>query len=568
MRERLIAVIAFGCAAWLLLVFVWPVALVIRGGFIVDGTLTWRYLAHVFINPVYREGLRNSLGIALGTTALAMVLAMPLAWLAHRFEFRGKGALSALILVPMILPPFVGAIGLQQMLGAYGMVNSLFGLGPVDWLGRARVWGVIVLQALGLYPILYLNAVAALANVDPAMEESAANLGAGVWRRFVRITLPLMAPGLFAGGTIVFIWSFTELGTPLMLNYNRCASVQIYDALKDIGTSPFPYALVSVVLGVSVLMYSLGRFLFGRNAFAMQSRAATAFSARRLDGGGGLLAALPFVLVTAVALLPHAGVVLTSLSGPGTWYRAVLPEVITTANYADALGHPMSLGGIRNSLIFSTLAVLLDLVLGVCMAYVIVRSRSRWRHVLDALAVLPLAVPGLIMAFGYLAVSAYLSNMPWVRESDFWPVLFDVRVNPTFLLVTAYAVRRLPYMVRSAVAGLQQTAEVYEEAAANLGARPAVRVRRIIMPLISANIVAGAVLAFSFCMLEVSDSLMLAQRADFYPITKTIYELFQLIGTGRYLASALGVWAMFFLATTLVGASVLLGKRLGALFRV
>lgn len=568
MRERLINIIAFGCACWLLLVFVWPVALVVRGGFFVEGGFTLRYLEHVFINPIYREGLLNSLGLAAGTTLLAMLLAVPPAWLAHRYEFRGKGLFSALILVPMILPPFVGAIGLQQMLGAYGMVNTLFGLGPVDWLGHSRVAGVILLQALGLYPILYLNAAAALANIDPAMEEAAANLGAGGWRRFRTITLPLMAPGLFAGGTIVFIWSFTELGTPLMLNYNRCAAVQIYDALKDIGTSPFPYALVCVVLAVSITMYALGKLLFGRNVFAMQNRAAVAYSARRISGWTAVLAAVPFILITLIALLPHAGVVLTSLSSPGTWYRSVMPAVITTENYQAALGHPMSIGGIRNSLFFSLLAVLLDLVLGICMAYVIVRSRSRWRHVLDSLAVLPLAVPGLIIAFGYLAVSAYLSNLPWIKASEFWPQLFDVRVNPTFLLVSAYAVRRLPYMVRSAVAGLQQTSTVYEEAAANLGASPFVTVRRIILPLIYANILAGAVLSFSFCMLEVSDSLMLAQRAEFYPVTKTIYELFQLIGSGRYLASALGVWAMVFLAVTLVGASMLLGKRLGALFRV
>ena len=88
------------------------------------------------------------------------------------------------------------------------------------------------------------------------------------------------------------------------------------------------------------------------------------------------------------------------------------------------------------------------------------------------------------------------------------------------------------------------------------------------MPLITANLIAGALLAFSFSMLEVSDSLMLAQRQDYYPITKTIYELFQLIGTGKYVAAAMGVWAMAFLAVTIVGSSLILGKKMGALFRV
>ena len=138
----------------------------------------------------------------------------------------------------------------------------------------------------------------------------------------------------------------------------------------------------------------------------------------------------------------------------------------------------------------------------------------------------------------------------------------------TLFLVAAYAIRRLPYMVRSAVAGLEQTSVAFGEAAANLGARQVTTLRRITLPLISANLVAGALLAFAFSMLEVSDSLMLAQRQDSYPITKTIYELFQLIGTGKYVASALGVWAMALLAVAIIGASLIVGRRLGALFRV
>ena len=122
-------------------------------------------------------------------------------------------------------------------------------------------------------------------------------------------------------------------------------------------------------------------------------------------------------------------------------------------------------------------------------------------------------------------------------------------------------------MVRSAVAGLQQTSVTLEEAAANLGAGFFTRMRKITLPLITANLIAGALLAFAFSMLEVSDSIMLAQRTEYFPITKTIYELFQLIGTGRYIAAALGVWAMAFLAVTIAGSSLILGKKLGAIFR-
>lgn len=542
--------------------FLLPLGWVLQGGFVVNGKLTLRYLIGVFQNPIYAEGLWNSLKIAAGTTALVTLIALPLAWLGNRFEFTGKKLVSGLILVPMILPPFVGAIGLQQILGRYGGLNSFFGW-DTDWLGLSRYAGVVILQALGLYPIMYLNVAAALANIDPAMEEAAENLGCHGFRKFWKITLPLMMPGLFAGGTLVFIWSFTELGTPLIMNYTRCAPVQVFDALKEIGTNPFPYALVFVMLATSCLLYLAGKLAFGGRAYAMQSKAATVSATER----GSWVVALPFVAVIAVALLPHLGVVLTSLSVPGSWYQTVLPGQFTLENYREALGHSMTVSSIRNSLLYSSLAVAINAALGIAIAFVVVRSDLRVRGLLDAVAMLPLAVPGLVMAFGYLAISSYGSNLDWVKSSRFWQSLLDVRTNPTLFLVIAYAVRRLPYIVRAAVAGLQQTSVTLEEAAANLGASPLTTARRITLPLITANLIAGLLLAFSFSMLEVSDSLMLAQRADFFPITKTIYELFQLIGTGKYIAAALGVWAMCFLAVTILGASLILGKKMGQLFR-
>jgi len=548
--------------------FLWPVLRIVAGGYFIDGHFTLQYLTGVFRNPIYAEGLRNSLLIAIGTTSLTLLIGLPLAWLNTRYEFSGKRWLSALLLLPMVLPPFVGAIGFQQMFGQYGAVNTLLHLGPVDWLGRGRYFGVILLQSLSLYPILYLNAMAALANIDPAMEEAAANLGCAGFRKFRKITLPLMMPGLFAGGTIIFIAAFTELGTPLIMNFNRCASVQVFDALKEISASPFPYALVSVMLLCSVALYTLSKTLFGRHAAAMQNKASTGAVARKPAGFSALLIPALFSVVIIMAILPHAGVVLTSFSAPGSWYRSILPQTFTLGNYTEALGHEMTLRSIRNSLLFSTLAVAVNIGFGLAIALVVVRSSLKSRWLLDALSMIPLAVPGLVMAFGYLAISSTLSNHPTVVQSPTLQMLFDVRVNPTFFLVLAYAVRRLPYMVRSTVAGLQQTSVALEESAANLGAAPGTVLRRITLPLITANIIAGTMLAFAFSMLEVSDSLMLAQRADFYPITKTIYELFQLIGNGTYIAAALGVWAMAFLAATIIGCSLLLGRKMGAIFRI
>jgi iron(III) transport system permease protein len=544
--------------------FLWPVLQILRGGFVdADGRFTLAYLGAILADPHHVGALGNSLLLAATTTCLALGLALPLAWVSDRFLFPGKALLGALILVPMILPPFVGAIGIKQIFGQYGALNCLLQLAgllepgaTIDWFARHQFWGIAVVQALSLYPIIYLNAVAALANVDPAMEEAAQNLGCTGFRRFRRITLPLIRPGLFAGGTIVFIWAFTELGTPLVFDYDRVTSVQIYHGLKDIGMNPLPFALVAVMLVASVGLYAVSKLLFGRSSHAMMAKATSSGGARALPAGRAWLCTGLFAGITFLAVLPHLGVILVAFAED--WYGTVLPTRYTLENFELALGHDLTVSAIANSLRFASISAVIDIVLGVAIAYVVVRSRIAGRQVLDFLAMLPLAVPGLVLAFGYLAMA---------QDGRFFSFLNPTR-DPTILLIIAYSVRRLPYVVRSAAAGFQQTSETLEEAAQNLGCPPLKAMIKVTLPLIAANLIAGGLLAFAFAMLEVSDSLILAQKQAYYPITKAILELFQLLGDGKFIASALGVWAMVFLGVTIAGLSLLLGRRLGALFRV
>src|SRR5262249_7433974 len=135
------------------------------------------------------------------------------------------------------------------------------------------------------------------------------------------------------------------------------------------------------------------------------------------------------------------------------------------------------------------------------------------------------------------------------------------------LLIIAYGIRRLPFMVRSATAGLQQTSQSLEEASETFGASKFYTMRKIVVPLVMANLIAGGLLCFAYAMLDVSDSLILAMKNRFYPLTKAIYALFQEQGQGDYLASALGMIGMAILATCILSAAAILGKKMGELFR-
>ena len=567
-----------GTLAVLTLLLLYPIFLTVAGAFEKQpggglsgsgaflSNLTLEHFRVLSTNPNFFRAIGNSALLAVTTTFVATAIALPLALLASSYKFPFKTFFNAAVLVPMILPPFVGAIGVRAILGREGALNALFGT-SFDVLGNAKFWGVVGVQALSLYPIVFLNTTAALANLDPALDEAAENLGAGWWRRFFKITLPLVRPGIFAGATIVFIWAFTELGTPLMFDYYAVTSVQIFYGLKQVETSAEPYALTLVMLGMAIIMYVLGKYFFGRAGYAMYSKASRAGGEKELTGVAGWLATLVFAAVFVLAILPHAGVVLTSFTVPGQWYDSVLPTSWTTSHYREALTARDSFGAIVNSLKLSASAMLITMVAGVVIAYLIVRTQVKGRALLDALCMLPLAVPGLVMAFGYVAMSL---RWPFGKDGplgEFVSVL-AAEPNPVPLLIAAYAIRRLPYIVRSTVAGLEQTSGELEEAAMNLGASRLTAVRRVIVPLIMANLIAGGMLVFSFSMLEVSDSMLLAQQKHQFPLTKAIFAFTERLGDGVYIASAMGVWGMALLTVTLFGASVLLGKKLGSIFRV
>jgi iron(III) transport system permease protein len=542
---------------------VYPVLYVIPGAAQDRHGWTAYYFGTLVTNEFLRACLLNSLLIAALTTLATTLVSLPLAVWFTRRRFRGQGVLAGLLLVPLVLPPFVGALGLERLLNPYGTLNLvLIHLGlmdeaaPVDWLARAGLLGVVLMEVLHLYPIMYLNVAASLANVDPSLEEAARNLGADEWRVFRTVTFPLMLPGYFSGAAIIFVWTFTDLGTPLVFNFARVVPVQIYNQIGDPQGNPQGYALVVVTLLITALLFYAARWYVQRGSYTMMSKggAGTAVKPAGRWETAGIWAAVG--LLTALAVLPHVGVVL--MSATERWGLTVLPEHWSAGSYALVAQEPAAYRSIGNSLQYSLGSTLADLVLGATVAYLVVRRPSGLSATLDGLAMLPLALPGLVLAFGYLTC-----------YNTWWGVgpFLNPRSNPTLLLMIAYTVRRLPYLTRAAQAGLQQIAPVMEEAAENLGATRGRVLRTVTLPLLAANLTAGAILTFAFALLEVSDSLMLAQREQYYPLTRAIFGFWLRPDDGPYIASAMGVIGMGILVVCLTAAGVVLGRKMGELFR-
>lgn len=509
--------------------------------------------------------LLNSLWLAAVTTIICTAVSLPLALLRMRREFAGREFFSLMMLAPLILPPFVGAIAIQQFMGQFGSLNLLldklgvinFASGelPPDWLASGFT-GVVIMQVLHLFPIIYLNASASLANLDPSQVEAAANLGASSWVRLRRIILPQIRPGLFAGGAVVFIWSLTDIGTPLMLNYHNLAGVRIFSSLTSGKYFGSDFALVVVLLTVSVACYVLGKFVLGREPAQLNTRATRGAVTKRMGFFGTLGAWALFGTVTIFAILPHIGVVLSALAGD--WFNSIMPEQYTLSHMTAVVTDSETYSSIVNSLQYAGCSTVIDIVIGGLIAWLLVRGKAPFTGLLDAMAMLPLAVPGLILAAGYVAMTATGPLAKIGPLGDF----------PAVILIIAYSIRRLPLVVRGVTAGLQQIPLAYEEAARNLGAGKLKTTRRITLPLLTSSLVAAGVLTFAFAMLEVSDSLVLAQVAKNYPITKQIYSLYN-SGTGfsANIAAALGVYGMILLGGTMVISSVIMGKKFGSIFR-
>lgn len=544
---------------FLMLVFflVIPVGCIVARAFTNEGHFTLDYIKLLFANDRQIVSVQNSLLIGFLTTFVTTIISLPLAIITTKWDFKGKGLLSGLILVPMVMPPFVGAIGVQRFFANYGSVNLfLMKLGlisePISWFGGSgMLWMVVLLESLNLYPIMYLNLSAALSNVDPSLEEMASTLGARKFKIFKDIMWPLSRPGFFAGAIIIFIWAMTDLGTPLLVGFNETISVKIFTMVMDINENPVGFAMVFLVIFMTVTIFLISKLFVSGKKYQMMAKGHVTSRSRPASKLESVFIYVVMLSVVTLALIPHISVFTTSISD--NWFMTILPEHFTTRYYELVFKTELAYKGVVNSLFYASLSTTLDVILGLMVAYVVVRKLIPFANLLDSLVMIPLALPGIVIAFGY--VVTYTGSF------------LDPMENPVPLLVIAFGIRRLPYMVRAISSALQQINVSLEEASETFGASRFYTLRKITVPLVVANVVAGSLLCFAYAMLDVSDGLILAMKDKFYPLTKAIYVLFLESGNGDLLASALGIIQIGILAICILSAAAILGKKMGELFR-
>lgn len=534
----------------------YPLIRVLYVAFTEGGYLTLNHFINFFERALFKESFLNSLIAGLMVVIFGSLISLPLAFFTTKYDFKGRTLIQTLGVLPLVMPPFVGAVALQLILGRSGVFNLLL----LKWVDTSIPFmeglrGVIIVQTLHYFPFIFLNASASLANVDPSLEEMAQNMGAHGFRLFRRVTLPLMMPGYVAGILLVFIRVIDDLGTPLMLNYTKMLAPQAYLRVTTIGVEDKAGYVICVIMVVLSLLslWTAIRFL-SLSEYAMVQRGGAGTPISKKIGGWKLVFVLVFSFFTlGISLIPHLGIFLLSFAK--VWSFSILPKSYTLSHYVEIFFRTTHF--VRNTLLYCPLAAGIDIVLGSIIAFLLIRGRVWGKGILDAISTMPLAIPGVVLATGYLRVF-HGTNLPFFHQplTSLW-----------IILVIAYSARRLPYTLRSCYASIQQIHISLEEAALNLGADRKKTFFRITFPLMTGGLIAGGLLAFITSSVELASTIMLVPRMEYGPLSYGIYIYMQ-SAVGRGPGAALGVVAILLVAIgTYVVNRVFAGKS-GTAFKL
>jgi iron(III) transport system permease protein len=397
--------------------------------------------------------------------------------------------------------------------------------------------------------MITLNVVDALGKIDPALEEAAESVGARGWRKFWTVTLPLTTPGYVAGALLVFIWTFSDFATPLVLGVQELLAPQAYlNIVQFVDKRIFR---MGIVISALMVLLAVVFLLAARHYVGLKDYSSLAYSRvsrRRLRGARQALAIAFLGGLLLLSFLPYLGVGLASV-GKG-WSLTPLPTAYTLQFYERVIVETPKY--IVNSFLYSGLAVALCIVVGVPIAWLLGRSQVPGRGALDALNTLILAIPGTAIGIAY--IRAFHWDLPGFDRglTSFWIVM------PLVL-----SVRRLPYTVRGAYSSLLLVHRSMEEAAASVGATAGRTFRDITLPLIWKGVLVGSLFSFMTSLQEASAVLFLA-LGGWESITNGIFA-FYIAGSANE-AAALGVILILVAAIATILINRIAGTRMGGVF--
>jgi iron(III) transport system permease protein len=515
------------------------------------GRLTLANFYEFFTDSFYLRSLWKSLVLGAAAVVTTSVVGIAVAYLLIRYEFPYRNTFTYLTMLPMILPPLVGVLGFIFILGRAGTINVLlydwFGMEPVNFM--YGVHGVLLVETVHLFPMMTLSILDALGRIDPSLEEAAQGMGAKGWQRFRDVTLPLTTPGYISGALLVFIWTFADFVTPLVLGVQDLLAPQAYlNIVQFVDRRIFR---MGIVISALLVLLAIVFVLAARQYVAIKDYSSLSYSKverRRLGPVARWMAVGFLASLMIISSIPQVGVLLAAV-GRG-WSLTPLPLEYTLEFFEQVSIETPKF--IVNSLLFCGIAVLMCIVIGVPMAWIMGRTKAPGRGAMDALTTLMLAIPGTAVGIAY------------VRAFNFPLPLTDVSLTGMwFILPLVLAVRRLPYTVRGSYSSLLLVHKSMEEAAESVGATRLRVFRDITVPLVWKGILVGALFSFITSIQEASSTIFLT-IGGYEMIPVGIFTFY--IAGSQSQAAALGVILIALCAASLYIVNRIAGTRVGGLF--
>ncbi|MGQ0571846.1 MAG: ABC transporter permease [Armatimonadota bacterium] len=517
-----------------------------------NGRFTLAHVIDFAQDSFYQRSLLNSLIVASGTVVGCIVIGFLAAFLLVRYDFPGRGLFGYLTMLPVIMPPLVGIMGLVFILGRAGTVNVIL----QDYLGLSKPinfiygWhGVLLAMILHYFPLITLNVVDGLSKLDASLEEAAEAMGARGLRKIRDIVVPLVTPGFVSGATLVFILAFADFATPLVVGVQSLIASQAYlNIVQFIDRRLFKMGIVigALMSVMAILFVIVARRLVATREYAVLSYRGV--ERRPLSGVARVLAPLFFVVILTLAFLPSLGVALAAFGR--AWALTPFPTRFTF-EHLDTVLHLTPIYVI-NTLRWSGLAAVIILVVGVPTGWMLARTTLPGRGVVDAIVTLVLALPGTAIGIAYIRAF----HVP-VAGTDF------ILTRLWIIMPLVLAVRRMPYTVRATYASLLGLHRSMEESAASVGASGLRIFFNITLPLIWRGVLAGALFSLMFALQEAAATIFLV-LPGWETMTVGIFTFYTSGTIGQ--AAALGFVLILLCAAALYAVNRLTGARMGGLF--
>ena len=508
------------------LFFIYPCVRLLWEAFYTEKTgFTMKAFVKFFSKKYYYATILNSFKVSGAVTVISLLLGVPFSYFFSFYNLKGRKILFVTALLCTMSAPFIGAYSWIMLLGRSGVITKLLEgigirIGSIYGFG-----GILLVQSLKLFPLVMIYMNGAFQDIDASLLEASASLGCSGVKRFFKVVMGLTAPTILAAALIVFMRAFADFGTPALIGEGyKTFPVLIYDSfLSEVGADyNFASAVSVLAIILTAAVFLVQKFATSRFKFTINSL--HPIQKKNPKGVGGVLMHVYCYLLIAVSLLPQFYIIVDSFRD---YKGQVAQATYSLSNYQNAIRKLMG-RSIKNTLVISTLSLVIIIVIAVLIAYLVVRRSSALSHTVDTISMLPYIMPGAVIGIALIL--------------GFNTKYFSLTGTMTIMII-ALVIRRMPYTSRSATATMMQIPISTEEAAISLGASKLKTFIRVTVPQMTSGVVSGAILSFVSIITEMSSGIFLYNNST---ITLTL-NTYNNIGLGSY-----GTASAFATVTTLL----------------